>query len=98
MREGPMENLEQDQCKAEVSSENRYREEIPGIVDELVMICNRGQCFDHISPEPIPSREAIINIIKRAMRILYPGYFMHSRAGKGNLQYYFRREGMGFFE
>jgi serine O-acetyltransferase len=81
-----------------VSSENRYREEIPGIVDELVMICNQGQCFDHISPEPIPSREAIINIIKRAMRILYPGYFMHSRVDNVNLQYYFGQEVMAFFE
>jgi serine O-acetyltransferase len=93
-----MENPDQDQCKAEVSSENSYREEIPGIVDELVMICNRGQCFDHISPEPIPSREAIIDIIKRAMRILYPGYFMHSRVDNVNLQYYFGQEVTAFFE
>ena len=93
-----MEYTAQDQCKAEVSSENRYREEIPGIVDELVMICNRGECFDHISPEPIPSREAVINIIKRAMRILYPGYFMHSRVDNVNLQYYFGQEVMAFFE
>jgi serine O-acetyltransferase len=93
-----MENPDQDRCKAEVSSENRYREELPGIVDELVMICNRGQCFDHISPEPIPSREAIIHIIKRAMCILYPGYFVHSRVDNVNLQYYFGQEVMSFFE
>ena len=93
-----MEEPEQSQCKAEVSSEILYREEIPGIVDELVTICNRGQCFDHISPEPIPSREAIIQIIKRAMRILYPGYFMHSRVDDMNLRYYFGQEVTAFFE
>jgi serine O-acetyltransferase len=93
-----MEKTAQDQCKADVSSENRYREEIPGIVDELVMLCSRGQCFDHISPEPLPSREAIINIIKRAMRILYPGYFMHARVDSVNLQYYFGQEVTAFFE
>jgi serine O-acetyltransferase len=93
-----MEKTAQDQCKAEVSSENRYREEIPKIVDGLVMLCSRGQCFDHISPEPIPSREAVINIIKRAMRILYPGYFMHARVDSVNLQYYFGQEVTAFFE
>jgi len=87
-----------DQCKAEVIASERYREEIPGIVNELVLSCDREDCFAHISPEPIPSREATIAIIERARRILYPGYFIRTRVDDINLGYYFGQEATAFFE
>jgi serine O-acetyltransferase len=87
-----------DQCKSEVVSEQQYREEIPAIVDQLVLTCNREDCFDHVGPEPIPSRESIIDIIRRASRILYPGYFIRSRVDSINLKYYFGQEATTFFE
>jgi serine O-acetyltransferase len=87
-----------DQCKAEVVASEHRREEIPGIVDELVLSCGRGECFEHISPEPIPSREATISVIERARRILYPGYFVRSRVDNFNLSYYFGQEATALFE
>jgi serine O-acetyltransferase len=94
-----MEALEKpDQCKANVVATKEYREKIPAIVDGLVMSCKRGDCFDHISPEPIPSREAIIDVLERAKRILYPGYFVRSRVDNINLAYYFGQEMTAFFE
>jgi serine O-acetyltransferase len=94
-----MDGLEKpDQCKADVAAAKAYRERIPGIVDELVMSCNRGDCFDHISPEPIPSREAIIDVLERAKRILYPGYFIRACVDHVNLGYYFGQEMTAFFE
>lgn len=94
-----MEDLaKMDQCRAEVVSAKRSREEIPRIVDELVMTCNRDDCFDHISPEPIPSREATTDLIEKARRILYPGYFIRSRVDEVNLGYYFGQEVTSFFE
>jgi serine O-acetyltransferase len=94
-----MENLARlDQCKAEVVSSGHRREEIPGIVDELVLSCRSGECFEHISPEPIPSREATIGVIERARLILYPGYFVRSRVDHFNLGYYFGQEATALFE
>jgi serine O-acetyltransferase len=87
-----------DQCKAEVIAVDHRREEIPGIVDELVLSCGTGDCFDHISPEPIPSREATIGVIEKARRILYPGYFIRSRVDTINLSYYFGQEATALFE
>jgi serine O-acetyltransferase len=87
-----------DQCKAEVVATERHREEIPGIVNGLVMSCKQGDCFDHISPEPLPSREATIDVIERARRILYPGYFVRSRVDNVNLGYYFGQEVTALFE
>jgi serine O-acetyltransferase len=87
-----------EQCKTEVKTSQEYREEIPAIVDELVGSCRREDCFDHVGPEPIPSREGVIDIIHRASRLLYPGYFIRKRVDEVNLGYYFGQEAVGFYE
>src|SRR5512135_786897 len=85
-------------CKVEVATTREYREEIPGIVDQLVLSCRREDCFDHVGPEPLPSREAAIDIIHRGFRLLFPGYFIRKRVDALNLVYYFGQEAMAFFE
>lgn len=90
--------LKLDRCKAEVKTAQQYREEIPDIVNELVSSCRREDCFDHVGPEPIPSREAAIDLIHRACRLLYPGYFIRKRVDEINLSYYFGQEAVAFFE
>jgi serine O-acetyltransferase len=85
-------------CKLQVKTTQEYREEIPPIVDELVSSCALEDCFDHVGPEPLPSRAAAIDLIQRAFRLLYPGYFIRKRLDKVNLRYYFGQEGVAFFE
>ncbi len=87
-----------DRCKAEFKTAQEYREEIPDIVNQLVLSCRREDCFDHVGPEPIPSREAVIDIIHRALRLLYPGYFIRKRVDEVNLGYYFGQEAVAFYE
>jgi serine O-acetyltransferase len=87
-----------DQCKAEVVASDRYREELPGIVVALLSSCEQEDCFAHISPEPLPSREATIAVIERVKRILYPGYFIRTRVDDINLGYYLGQEATSFFE
>ncbi len=87
-----------DLCKSEFDTGRRIREEIPGVVEKLVSSCSGERCFDHIGPEPIPSREAVIDIIHRMNRILYPGYFIRSRLEKFNLGYYLGQELTALFE
>jgi serine O-acetyltransferase len=89
---------EKDRCKVEIEVLRDYREGIPEIVDELVATCNRDDCFDHVGTEPIPSRDAIIAIIHRLQRILFPGYFMSERLDRVNLQYYLGQETVSLFE
>jgi serine O-acetyltransferase len=93
------ESVEQpDSCKVEVKTAQTYRQEIPPIVDELVLSCRREDCFNHVGPEPLPSREAAIDLIHRACRLLYPGYFIRKRVDEFNLGYYFGQEAVAFFE
>jgi serine O-acetyltransferase len=90
--------LELDRCKVEAQAVQEFREAIPEIVNQLVGSCRREDCFDHVGPEPIPSRDEVIDIIHRARRLLYPGYFIRNRVDRINLGYYFGQEAVGFFE
>ena len=90
--------VDEDWCKTEVAHTYEFRKEIPQVVDELVLSCSRADCFDHIGPEPIPSRDLIIDILTRLRRILYPGYFINSRVDQMNLSYYFGQEITALFE
>ena len=89
---------ELEQCKAEVKTGRTYREEIPEVVQDLVESCLSQDCFDHVGPEPIPSREAVIAIIHRALRLLYPGYFSRRGVDAVNLSYYLGKEAVTLFE
>jgi len=91
-------SYKEDQCKIEVTNTEQFREEIPAIVDKLVLTCDREDCFDHVGPEPISSKNSIIDLIEKARRILYPGYFIRSRVDEVNLSYYFGQEMTAFFE
>jgi len=87
-----------DECRIDVSVAEEYRNRIPGIVDRLEVTCDGRQCFEHVSPEPIPSRESIIDLMEKARRILFPGYFIRERIDRVNLGYYLGQEVTGFFE
>lgn len=85
-------------CKNEIKSEKHLRKEIPAIVNKLVASCSRGGCFDHVSAEPIPHREAIIDILRRLALILYPGYFIRTRLDSTNLEYYLGEQVTALYE
>ena len=87
-----------EECRIEIRSTQKYREEIPSIVDKLVRTCDKEICFDHVDSEPIPSKDSIIDLVHRALRILYPGYFTSTRIDRVNLAYYFGQEITAFFE
>ena len=89
---------EKDKCQVEIQALRDYREDIPEIVENLVATCNRDDCFDHVGPEPIPSRDTIIEIIHQLQRILFPGYFIPARLDRVNLQYYLGQETVSLFE
>ncbi len=88
----------QDQCRIDLSDTECYRLKVPAVVEELILSCDDEECFDHISPEPIPSRKSIVDLIVKAMHILFPGYFLRNRVDGMNLGYYFGQEVTAFFE
>ncbi len=87
-----------DHCKTEIAAELPFKEEVPGIVQKLAASCSNGVCFDHVGPEPIPSKQAVVDIVERVKRILYPGYFLKGRLEKFNLDYYIGQEATELYE
>jgi serine O-acetyltransferase len=85
-------------CRTAISEAQHYRERIPAIVTTMVASCNNKGSFDHVDSEPIPSREATINILHSVDRILYPGYFIQTRLNRVNLEYYFGQEMTELYE
>jgi len=89
---------QKEHCRTAIETSRHFREEVPDVVEKLVASCGAGACFDHIGPEPIPSREAVIDLIHRINRLLYPGYFIRTRIEDFNLRYYFGQEATALFE
>lgn len=85
-------------CKENIKEAKHYRAEVPAIVDKLVATCSKEGCFDHVSAEPIPQREAVIDILRRLALILYPGYFIRTRLDSTNLEYYLGQQVVGLYE
>ena len=92
------EPYDSSKCRTEIAAVRQHREEIPEIVDQLVFSCGRADCFDHVGPEPIPSRAAVVDILKRIRSMLYPGYFIPARVDQVNVRYYFGQEATALFE
>jgi len=87
-----------EECRIDLEATQRFRGEIPAIVDNFVATCNNKECFDHVSAEPIPSRETALAILHRIGDILYPGYFVQKRLDAVNVGYYLGQEMTALFE
>ena len=74
------------------------RNEIPSIVEKIVSLHDQGGRFSHASTDPIPSKESVIDIIERAFRIIYPGYFTRICLDAVNIPYYFGQEVLELFQ
>ena len=77
-----------DRCREEITATQDIRERIPSLVNKVISQYNQGGRFHHIGPEPIPSRQAIIDIIYKTVPILFPGFFSGKRLDDINAQYY----------
>ena len=86
------------ECKNEIDSARNFRTKIPSIVNKLVSSCTKEGCFDHVSAEPIPHREAMIDILRRLALVLYPGYFVKMRLDQNNLEYYLGQQITSLYE
>ncbi len=74
-------------CETGVKTRVRFREQLPQVAENIVGSCYDAECFEHIDAELIPSRESVIEIIKRLRQILFPGYFSRARIDPVNVGY-----------
>ena len=83
-----MAEAEYDKCMEDLVDSDQHYQSLPKIVSELVSTCHGGHCHDHISPVPLPSRQAMVKIIDLCREVLFPGYFGDAPIDQINLEYY----------
>src|SRR5262249_20298138 len=71
-----------------MATDIRLKEALPEITEAIVSTyteCSRTSSLGH---KPLPSREAVIEIIEDLQDILYPGYFRRQNLHIGNVEYH----------
>ena len=92
------EEYRKDECRIDMVTSQDYRSRIHPLVDRIVSQYDKDGRFHHIGPEPIPSRQAIIDIIYRTIPILFPGFFSTQRIDDFNAEYYLGQQVTELFE
>ncbi len=76
-----------DTCQLGTISVSGYRARLPAIAEAIIDNCREGECHTHIDYEPIPSRDAVVEIIGRMRELLFPGYFSRGKIDPATLRY-----------
>jgi serine O-acetyltransferase len=79
-------------CEHEEITSTSKHHLLPAVVKRLMQSWSTKECYEQISPVAIPSHHAVIDIIKQARRILFPGFFTTAKLYSSNLEYYIGKE------
>jgi serine O-acetyltransferase len=63
-----------------------FSEILPSVAQRMLASCNTEKCFQHLDATPIPSRDSVAHTIRKARRILFPGYFTQRILAPSNLE------------
>jgi serine O-acetyltransferase len=79
--------LSKTKCKTDVESFSKYRKQLPVVTERIINSCYDKNSYTHIDNEPIPSKEAVVEIINKLKEILFPGYFSREKLDQINFNY-----------
>jgi serine O-acetyltransferase len=71
-----------------MATDIRLKEGLPEITEALVATYTECQHINHLGHKPLPSREAIVDILSDLMDILYPGFVRRQNLHIGNVEYH----------
>ncbi|MGL1931676.1 MAG: serine acetyltransferase [Desulfotalea sp.] len=87
-----------DGCDHKKPNETNHFEDIPKVVRQMLNAWSSKDCFEHISPISMPSQGEIIDIVLRARRIIFPGFFGETRLHASNIEYYIGKATTSLYE
>ena len=58
-----------------MATESRHEDQLPGVIDEIVATYDEVSRINHLDLRPLPSREAVCEILDGLKEIFFPGYF-----------------------
>jgi serine O-acetyltransferase len=62
-------------CRVVRDTAGKSRSRLPKVITRLIAFSRDPKLFAHVDAELIPSLEKVIEVIQRARRLLFPGYF-----------------------
>jgi serine O-acetyltransferase len=71
-----------------MATDIRLKESLPDITEALVATYTDCGTTHHLGHRPLPSREAIADILADLMEVLYPGYGRRQNLHIGNIEYH----------
>jgi serine O-acetyltransferase len=71
-----------------MATDIRLKETLPELSEALVATYTECSRINHLGHKPLPSREAIVDILADLMDILYPGYGRRQNLHMGNVEYH----------
>jgi serine O-acetyltransferase len=71
-----------------MATDIRLKEALPEITEALVATYTECQHINHLGHRPLPSRDAIVEILDDFMDILYPGFIRRQNLHIGNVEYH----------
>src|SRR5437870_8135492 len=71
-----------------MATDLRLKEELPEITDAIVATYVECKHINHLGHRPLPSREAVIDIVNDLVEILFPGFARRQNLHMGNVEYH----------
>lgn len=71
-----------------MATDVRLKESLPEITEAVVATYMESNRTSHLEHKPLPSREAVADILCDLMDILFPGYWRHQHLHAGNIEYH----------
>ncbi len=85
-------------CRKPSLIDEKFKMELPGIIDDIVEDCDNPKCFNHIGLTQIPSVESITEILTLFRDILFPGYFGKRAINRHEVSYHLGTQINSLFE
>src|SRR5437762_11647660 len=71
-----------------MATDIRLKESLPDITEALVATYTECSRINHLGHKPLPSREALVDILADLLDILYPGYGRRQNLHIGNVEFH----------
>lgn len=71
-----------------MATDIRLKEGLPEITEAIVATYTECSHINHLGHRPLPSREAVVDILTDLLDILYPGYMRRQNLHIGNVEYH----------
>ncbi len=71
-----------------MATDFRLKQILPEITESIVATYTECNKTSHLGHKPLPSREAVVEILADLLDILFPGYFRRQNLHMGNVEYY----------